>query len=430
MVRKYNKKSGFYYLYYLSLVFVAAISLYCLLELFWFAKQENIAKSILDGKRIELVISTGQIYGKKQDLGGDLIEDKTDLSNEKSNETKEVESREAEVKLDYKNNSFPKTNLSKSNLPQTTLPEDNSNLGESQESKVQQDSKFQIDSNNKIDGNNIIVKSVANKNLYDYPQISKKDIGGDIKADMVQNSTHPIIDSAPLVSVDKKANFYKASIIIIVRDLGLSNSSTEQAFALPEQVNFSFSPYSATLEEWVKKAKQNNHEVILEIPLESKDYNYNEFGLYALDSKFGDAENIKRLKILKSSMPEFDIMMTPFGEVFTTQESNIKLLINGLQSQNINLVYGNGDENHLFFDLANKQNYKVASADILLDKEISVAAINENIKLAESIAKKKGYVIVIAEPYPLTIKILTEWIKYLKDNNFVLAKISENFLRK
>lgn len=61
-------------------------------------------------------------------------------------------------------------------------------------------------------------------------------------------------------------------IAIIVGGLGISASTTAEAFSkLPAQITFAFAPYGADIDQLASSARAENHEVLLQAPMEPFD---------------------------------------------------------------------------------------------------------------------------------------------------------------
>jgi hypothetical protein len=62
-------------------------------------------------------------------------------------------------------------------------------------------------------------------------------------------------------------------IAIVIGGLGISQTGTQEAIErLPEDVTLAFAPYGSSLQRWVSKARDEGHEVILQVPLEPVGY--------------------------------------------------------------------------------------------------------------------------------------------------------------
>lgn len=216
----------------------------------------------------------------------------------------------------------------------------------------------------------------------------------------------------------------KPVIIIIIKGLGLSASSTREALQLPKEVTMGVSPYSPLLDGWVKKIKEGGHEVILNIPMESPNYQRDDPGVYSLITQASVEDNLTRLKMLLSMTNDYSAIYSDSNEVFTRSINSITPVLEELKNKHKYFVYGGGYSNYSMIQVSEGINYPILVNDLVLDEEISSSAINDKFKEIEKIALEKGYVVVMAHPYPMTIRMLQIWISKAKDKGFVISPVS------
>jgi hypothetical protein len=204
-------------------------------------------------------------------------------------------------------------------------------------------------------------------------------------------------------------------IIVIVSHLGLSATTTEKALELPNSVTLGFSPYSASLKTWEKEATEKGFQYLLNIPMETADFRVEDPGPYALITKGDSEENTTRLNMLLRLMDGYKGVYTDHDEIVTQNADVIQPVLNLLKSANIPFLYGEGYANYSFLQLTNKMHYPVLTRDVLLDETLTIEAINNQFTEAEQLAKKNGYAVVLARPYPLTLQLLKQWIYHLED---------------
>ena len=62
--------------------------------------------------------------------------------------------------------------------------------------------------------------------------------------------------------------------------------------------------------------------------------------------------------------------------------------------------------------------------DYYIDEELSTEYIFQQLEKVEEMAKKKGYAIAVANPYPITARVLENWIRNLNTEIFQLVPLS------
>lgn len=216
----------------------------------------------------------------------------------------------------------------------------------------------------------------------------------------------------------------KPIIVIILKGLGLSASTTEHALELSENVTLGFSPYAPALEDWALKAKEKGHEIILNIPMETKDYNINDPGPYALLTSASKDDNNTRLKQILSLMKGYEAVYSEKEEKFTKSVKSVKEFLSSLKGQGKYFVYGGGYAEFSLIQVADSLQYPILVNDILLDDVISEKGINKKLREIESRARERGYVVVMANPYPITIRMLERWLPQVEARGLQIAPIS------
>ncbi|PIR38050.1 MAG: hypothetical protein COV35_07350 [Alphaproteobacteria bacterium CG11_big_fil_rev_8_21_14_0_20_39_49] len=216
----------------------------------------------------------------------------------------------------------------------------------------------------------------------------------------------------------------KPIIVVILKGLGLSASTTQSAMELPSSVNFGLSPYSATINEWAEKAKQQGREVVLHIPMETKDYRLNDPGPYALLTQSSKEDNITRLNMLLGLIKGYEAVYSEKEEVFTHTLSSSKPVLQALKSKRKFLIFGGGYADFSLIQLADELEYPLLVNDFILDDDISQESINAKFKEIEEAALEKGYVVVMAHPYPITIRMLERWLPEAEERGFFIAPVS------
>ena len=85
-------------------------------------------------------------------------------------------------------------------------------------------------------------------------------------------------------------------VAVVVTGLGLSKEATEAAISkMPPEVSLSFSPYAGNLDNWIRRARNNGHEVLLDLPLEPPNFPVHDAGPLAVMTSNSPVEAIEHL---------------------------------------------------------------------------------------------------------------------------------------
>lgn len=217
----------------------------------------------------------------------------------------------------------------------------------------------------------------------------------------------------------------KPAIVVVVTGLGLSTTSTLDALELPKEVTLGFSPYSPQLDRWVREAVVKNHEIMLNIPMQTRNMKTNDPGPYALFQTVSAKDNLTRIKMLLDLVKEDVAVYSDKHEMFSHSASHIEPILKLFLLRKIWYVYGGGHQNATLSQISDKLAYPLLVADLYLDEEIDNAAINEKLQQAKKIAVQKGYAIVFARPYPITIRMLQQWVPMLESQGVNVLPVSK-----
>ena len=117
-------------------------------------------------------------------------------------------------------------------------------------------------------------------------------------------------------------------IAVLINGMGLSDGATAEAIKdLPAPISVAYGAYGRNLQDWVAKARQEGHEVLLQIPLEPLDYPTNDPGPHTLLTTLPPEENLKRLQWLMSRFTGYVGVTNLMGAKFEpTQASFVPVL--------------------------------------------------------------------------------------------------------
>lgn len=248
---------------------------------------------------------------------------------------------------------------------------------------------------------------------------------------IISNNDSDLINYNLLNEKTKTLNIKTPVIAIIVKDLGLSKSIYNMAKKLPQAINFGISSYSSNLYDISYEAIQDNHDLLINLPLEPENYPVNNNGPHSLLTELSNEENLKRLEFLLNLTGNYQGFYTSINENFTKSARNSQMLLSALSQNNKSLIYSDKIANLTLLQIANKMNFNVLYNDIVIDQDVHYDHINEKLLDLENLALKKGYALGTIGPYPLSINLLEKWLASLKDKNITIVPISiyENLVK-
>lgn len=216
----------------------------------------------------------------------------------------------------------------------------------------------------------------------------------------------------------------KASIVILITGVGLSESSTKQVLEMPVNFTLGFSPYAPDVGTWTKKAAILGFDTVLQIPMETPDYSVDDPGAYALLSTASAEDNISRLEMLLSLGVNYKAVYTAPEENFSTNMNNIRPIVTALADHNMPILYGRGQGNVSLLQFTEHLGVTLLGVDAVIDDKITYAAILKHLADLQRVAETSHYAIGIAHPYPLTLSTLKYWMKQIQDKDVQVVPVT------
>ncbi len=213
-------------------------------------------------------------------------------------------------------------------------------------------------------------------------------------------------------------------IAIVLTNLGINARRTEQAIQLPGPVTLAFAPYSRNIQDWIQTARDAGHEVMLTLPMEPRDFPRSDPGPFALMTSLDAEQNIRRLEWIMSRATGYVGLVSYQGSGFTANPRVIKPLMADMRSRGLLYLDGKQAAASVAVRSAGAAGVPAAQADIILDLELGRAAVLKQLKLAESLARANGSVIVMGHPYPVTLDRIRIWMRSLSENGFAVTPLS------
>ena len=217
----------------------------------------------------------------------------------------------------------------------------------------------------------------------------------------------------------------KPRIALIVTNLGLSATYTKAALKLlPEDITLSFSHVAPGLKSWIREARQKGHEVLMDIPMEPLGFPKNDPGRATLLTSSNEVENLNRLEHVMKKAGGYVGLLGTLGTKFMLHSETFLPILKTIKQRGLIYVDSRSTSRSLGPELASSIQLPRAFNNIFIDKEPSNQKIKSKLDELEKIALKKRFAVGIAQPFPLTIEILSQWAEKLKAKQISLAPIT------
>ena len=210
---------------------------------------------------------------------------------------------------------------------------------------------------------------------------------------------------------------------IIVADLGISNTQTEDAIRrLPPMVTFAISPYAPRAAQVAERLRAKGAETLIGLPLEPAGYPLNDPGNRALLTGRSAPENMANLEWVLSRFPGYvgaiGVVGGMRGERFAAMDQSYLALQESLRNRGL-----------LFVDarpgVAGPARAWGRSVDVILDEPATRTEIERRLGELEAIAKARGSALGLAHAAtPVVVDRLVAWAAGLERRGLALAPVS------
>ncbi len=215
-----------------------------------------------------------------------------------------------------------------------------------------------------------------------------------------------------------RATDNKPRIAIVVTGLGLSKEATQAAiFKLPPEITLSFSPYGSALNEWISRARESGHEVLIDLPLETDNLQTHDPGPMAILSNHSPGEAIDRLETILVRGNSYVGIAGALHSPVAAADSWGPLLQN-VRNRGL-LFIGDG-----LVGVADSNMPEAASVTLVADETPFRAAIDNHLARLLLAAQRDGTAIAYLSARPVSFERLIAWIGTLPDKGAVLAPVS------
>lgn len=210
----------------------------------------------------------------------------------------------------------------------------------------------------------------------------------------------------------------RPKVAVVIGGLGLNPQTTRAAIeTLPPEITLSFAPSAEGLQGWIDLARSHGHEVLLEAPMEPVDYPANDPGPFTLITANRPEDTVHKLEWLMSRATGYFGLTNYLGSRFVTSDTAMTTFTLALKSRGLAFI----DDGQ-----ASLRGGPIprASADRIIDDELSAGSIDGQLKMLEAGASGRGQALGSGFAYPVTINQVRLWAAGLSERGLQLAPAS------
>lgn len=216
-----------------------------------------------------------------------------------------------------------------------------------------------------------------------------------------------------------------ARVAIVIGGLGLSQTGSQQAIrVLPAEITLAFSPEGNSLGRWMQTARQDGHEILMQVPLEPYDYPRVNPGRNTLTVDAPPASTLENLHKAMGRITNYTGVMNYMGARFTADAKAMTPVIQDLAKRGL-LYLDDGSSARSQADaIAAQQGTPFAAADVLIDATQDRGSILKKLDELERIARAKGTAIATGSAFEITVDAVTSWANEAKARGIEIVPIS------
>jgi polysaccharide deacetylase 2 family uncharacterized protein YibQ len=213
-------------------------------------------------------------------------------------------------------------------------------------------------------------------------------------------------------------------IAIVIGGMGIDADGTTRAIqSLPGQITLAFAPYGAGLPKLAADARTSGHELLLQIPLEPFNYPATNPGQNTLTADATPAVNLDRLHWLLGRITNYVGVINYMGARFTGEADALKPVIDEIGGRGLLYLDDGSSARSKAGELAGSTT-PYLRADVVLDADLSPAAINARLAQLLAIAKERGYAIATGTAFPATIEQVAAFARTAAAKGITLVPVS------
>lgn len=214
------------------------------------------------------------------------------------------------------------------------------------------------------------------------------------------------------------------TVAVVIGGLGLNSEITTRAILdLPEQITLSFAAHSPQLQVWIDQARENGHEVMIEIPMQAigETPDANNRTLIVTDDI---AKNTRNLDWLLSQGTGYFAVTNYNGDAFLSRSDMVAPMMSYLGDAGLGFVFDGSSPSVALPALATTAKLPFIEAEMILDdvnnRDLTRAKLTELTDKAKSGHRPIG----TGFAYPNTIDAVTAWAATAADQGLVLVPAS------
>lgn len=214
-------------------------------------------------------------------------------------------------------------------------------------------------------------------------------------------------------------------VSLVIGGLGINSTQTKLAIdTLPADVTLSFAPDAKRLDYWIKTAREDGHEVLIELPMEAYEYGRMSMRADTLVAGADSKANLAKLNQVLGRASGYFGVINYQGAKFGADAASVDPIFDVLAERGLAFIDDGSVHKATFGKVADAKGLRFARAAGPVDTRRSPQDIAAELMELETIAREHGGAIGAGFAFPVTIEAASLWIDTLEEKGLVLAPVS------
>ena len=219
----------------------------------------------------------------------------------------------------------------------------------------------------------------------------------------------------------------RRAIAIVVGGLGIGAERHQRCAraSCRRRSRFAFAPYGGDLERQVARARDDGHEVLLQVPMEPFDYPDNDPGPQTLLTSLDAGQNIDRLHWLMSRFQGYVGIANSWARASPPPKQALAPVLRETAKRGLIYLDDGSSPRSLASQIAGANNLAFAKADIDARSRCRRRPTSTARSAAwRRIARERGVAVGIASALPVSIERIAHWAKAAEGRGILLVPIT------
>jgi polysaccharide deacetylase 2 family uncharacterized protein YibQ len=226
----------------------------------------------------------------------------------------------------------------------------------------------------------------------------------------------------PPKDVQSSPDRVRPRLIVIFDDMGLDHRAFDEVMALPGPVTMSFLPYAKNVQPFIDKATARGDDILLHLPMEPS--GGADPGPHSLSAGMKSDRLFDELAWNLSQFSGYVGVNNHMGSKFTRDGQAMKRVLSLLDQRGLFFIDSLTTSGSVAMAAGDAVGADVFVRDVFLDPEPGKPVVQRQLALAEKIAAKTGYAVVICHPRRDTLDVIGPWLTSAPARGFDLATVS------